>query len=181
MPPVVPPRIPVVLIPAAEPAPPRPLVGRRTLLLVAALLVAVGVAVYVVSLPPAPAAASRPAIEEAFSEVDLGVFSRPLPADVGGLIKEEFVVRVSLVLNPKYGDPARVRPLVERRRSQLRHVVNLEVIHKRTESDLRRPEVLGELRDDIRRRLNRVLGGPRDGQEVIQEVLFPDTNVPPRR
>jgi len=186
MPPAMPPRVPVVLLPSAEAAavaalPRPPLVGRRTLLLVAALLVTVGIAVYFVSRPPAPAAVSRPAIEEAFNEVDLGTFSRPLPADVAGFIKEDFVVRVSLVLNPKYGDPARVRPLVERRRNKLRHVVNLEVIHARTESDLRRPAVLEDLRDDIRNRLNRDLGGSRDGQFVIQEVLFPEAHVPPRR
>lgn len=179
MPPVAPFEAPAEA--AAPPAPRRPRAGRRMVALVAALLLAVGVSVYVASRPPAVPPPPRPAIDEPFNEVDLGVFSRPFTTDVPGLLKENFVLRVTLVLNPGYGDPARVRPLVERRRSQLRHVVNLEVIHARTEAELRRPEVLGDLLIDIRRRLNRALGGPRDGQDVILEVLFPEADVPPRR
>jgi flagellar basal body-associated protein FliL len=149
--------------------------------LVAALLLAVGGAVFWLSRPPAGPAPARPAIEEPFNEVDLGVFSRPFSTDVPGLLKEDFVLRVVLVLNPKYGDPARIRPLVERRRSKLRHAVTVDVIHARPESDLRRPAVLEDLQRDIRRRLNGELGGPRDGQDVILEVLFPEAHVPPRR
>ncbi len=181
MPPVMPPRVPVVLLPPGEPAPapppPRPVLGRRAIVLIAVLLLAVGVSVYWVSRPPAAPPPARPAIEEAFHEVDLGVFSRPFAADAAGLLKEEFVVRVVLVLNPKYGDPARVRPLVERRRNHLRHIVTVDVIHALPEADLIRLE---NLQVDIRNRLNRALGGARDGHEVIQEALFPEAIVPRR-
>jgi hypothetical protein len=179
-------RVPVVLMPspaegAPEAAEARPPLGRRTLIGIAVLLAAVGIGVFLLSRPPASPPPARPAIEEAFHEVDLGSFARPLPADAAGLLQEEFAIRVSLVLNPKYGDPARVRPLVERRKSQLRHVVTVDGIQARSEADLRRPDILKELREDLRQRLNRALGGPRDGQDVIQEVLFPEAHVPPRR
>ena len=179
MPPVLPPRGSIELRGPAPEAPPllppiapRPALGRRAALLVGALLLAVGVAVFFLSRPPSGPAAARPAIEEAFHEVDLGVFSRPFSADAAGMLKEEFVVHVVLVLNPKYGDPAKVRPLVERRRNLLRHEVNLNVIYKKSEADLRRPGVLAELCDDILRLLNATLGA-RNGEPAIQKVLIP--------
>jgi hypothetical protein len=180
MPPVLPSRAPIELRAAAPELPPpvpaaapRPALGRRAALLVGALLLSVGVAVFFLSRPPSSPPAPRPAIEEAFHEVDLGVFSRPFATDAAGLLKEEFVVRVVLVLNPKYGDPAKVRPLVERRRNLLRHVVNLDVIYARPEADLRRANVLEDLSGDILRRLNGKLGS-RNEEPPIQMVLFPD-------
>ncbi len=184
MPPAVSPRVPVGDPPSAEapvPAAPRPLLGRRALVGLAVLLAAVGVAVFLVSRPPGKAAAPRPVLEQGYDEVDLGVFSRALPADVGGLLREEFVVRVILILNPDYGDPVRIRPLVERRRNLLRHLVNVKVIHDRPAAELRRERVFEDLEKDILHLLNGALGGLREGEFVIQKVLFPEATVSLRR
>jgi len=129
---------------------------------------------------PAPSA-PRPAIERRYEQVDLGTFRKELLVDAATLVHEPFEVKVALVLNPEYGDLAVYRPLVEKRRDLLRHIVQTEIVNAKGDGDLRKPTVLETLTVEIRKRLNAELGPSSAGQDMIQKVIFPESKLPVRR
>ena len=88
---------------------------------------------------------------------------------------------MALVLNPEYGDLAVYRPLVEKRRDLLRHIVQTEIVNAKGDGDLRKPTVLETLTVEIRKRLNAELGPSSAGQDMIQKVIFPESKLPVRR
>jgi len=120
-------------------------------------------------------------ILEAYEEISLGPVSRELAADASGLLREEFMIHVALVLNPRRGDLAQVKAQVERRRNLLRDIVSTEIVHSKPEGELRRPGILEALKAEIKARLNAELGGAGGGQDVILKVIFPESKVPARR
>jgi hypothetical protein len=123
----------------------------------------------------------QPRLVEPFVEVPLGRFSRELPPDDRSLARDSFMVDITLRLNPRYAALEESRAVVERRRSLLKDIVWREMIYRLTEGELRQAAVLDTLGERIRRRLNVELGSPRDGQELIEKVLFPDIHLPARR
>ncbi len=129
------------------------------------------------SAPPTPPAAIRGSYEQ----VELGTFRREILVDAASLVRESFEVRVSLLLNPEYGDLSVYRPLVEKRRDLLRHIVWTEIILPKSDFDLRKPSILEALSQEIRARLNAELGSSPAGQELVRKVIFPDSKLPVRR
>lgn len=128
------------------------------------------------ALPPAPAAIRGP-----YEQVELGAFRREILVDASSLVRESFEVRVGLLLNPDYGDLSAYRPLVEKRRDLLRHIVWTEILLAKSDLDLRKPSILESLSQEIRARLNAELGPSPAGQELVRKVIFPDSKLPVRR
>lgn len=166
---------------ASRSAPPAP-AGSGRLVLVAAIILAGVVAGWALSArKPAAPAGPRPAVERRYEQVDLGTFRKELLVDAAALVHEPFEVKVGLVLNPEYGDLAVYRPLVEKRRDLLRHIVQTEIVHPKSDGELRAPTVLDALSTQIRDRLNAELGKSSTGQDMIHKVIFPESKLPPRR
>ncbi len=128
------------------------------------------------ALPSPPAAIRGP-----YEQVELGAFRREILVDASTLVREAFEVKVSLLLNPDYGDLSACRPLVEKRRDLLRHIVWTEIILPKSDFDLRKPTILDGLSQEIRTRLNAELGPSPAGQELVRKVIFPDSKLPVRR
>ena len=120
-------------------------------------------------------------IPDGYEEVDLGQMTRELASDTGGLLREPFMLKVVLILNPKVRDLAALKAQVERRRNLFRDIVWSEIINPKSDADLRKPAVLETLKGEIRQRINQELGGPRDGQDLISRVIFPERKLPDRR
>lgn len=167
---------------ASRTAPPPAPAGAGRLILVVSIILA-GVALgWALSLrkPGAPAS-PRPAIERRYEQVDLGTFRKEILVDAATLVHEPFEVKVGLVLNPEYGDLAVYRPLVEKRRDLLRHIVQTEIVNAKGDGDLRKATVLDTLSLEIRKRLNTEIGPSAAGQDMIQKVIFPESKLPVRR
>ncbi len=123
----------------------------------------------------------KPAIQEAYEETELGQFTRELPPDPSNLVRDQFSVRIVLLLNPNYRNVAELKPLVDKRKNLLKHIVSTEIIHLKTEAELRNPKILDTLGDELRHRLNAEFGDPKNGQEVIHKVIFPESRLPTHR
>jgi flagellar basal body-associated protein FliL len=91
------------------------------------------------------------------------------------------MLKVSVVLNPKVRDLSGLKLQVERRRNLFRDIMWSEIINTKSDTELRKPAVLEEMKTEIRQRLNTELGGTRDGQEPIVRVIFPERKTPERR
>jgi flagellar basal body-associated protein FliL len=126
-------------------------------------------------------AGSGAAIQDGYEEVDLGQMTRELAPEAGGLVRDPFMLKVVLVLNPKARDLGALKAQVERRRNLFRDIVWSEIINPKSDADLRKPAVLETLRNEVRQRLNQELGGARDGQDLIARVIFPERRMPERR
>lgn len=118
---------------------------------------------------------------DGYEEVDLGQVTRELAPEAGGLMRDPFMLRVVVVLNPKSRDPAALKVQVERRRNLFRDIVWSEIINPKSDADLRKPAVLEAMKGEIRSRLNQELDGSKDGQEAIARVIFPERRLPERR
>jgi|SRR5579859_2175118 len=144
--------------------------------------VAVGLVITVVIVLRATASfqdGSGPAsVPDGYDEVDLGPVNRELAPEAGGLVRESFMLKVSVVLNPKVRDLAGLKLQVERRRNLFRDIVWSEIINSKSDAELRKPAVLEAMKAEIRQRLNAELGGTRDTQEPIVRVIFPDRKLP---
>ncbi|HLY09706.1 MAG TPA: flagellar basal body-associated FliL family protein [Planctomycetota bacterium] len=149
------------------------------------LAVAVGLVITIVIVLRATAAfqdSGGPApVHDGYDEVDLGQVNWDLAPEAGGLVREPFMLRVVVVLNPKVRDMAALRQQVERRRNLFRDIVWSEIVNSKSDAELRKPAVLEAMKMEIRQRLNVELGGPKDGQEMIDRVIFPDRKLPERR
>src|SRR5579863_8464662 len=121
------------------------------------------------------------AAPEGYEEVDLGQIARELVPESGGLVRETFMVKVVLVLNPKARDLPGLKAQVERRRNLFRDIVLSEIINPKSDADLRRPAMLETLKTEIRDRLNQELGGAKDDRDRISRVIFPERRLPERR
>jgi flagellar basal body-associated protein FliL len=163
----------------AAPSAARPLFSPAGYAVVGAVMAVTAAVVYFVTAHFRGGGAAP--ILEAYEEISLGPVSRELAADASGLLREEFMIHVALVLNPRRGDLAQVKAQVERRRNLLRDIVSTEIVHARPEGELRRPGILEALKSEIKARLNAELGGAGGGQDVILKVIFPESKVPARR
>ena len=123
----------------------------------------------------------KPVIQEAYEETELGQFSRELSPDPSNLVRDQFSVKIVLLLNPNYKNVAEVKPLVDKRKNLLKHIVSTEIIHPKTEAELRNPGILEALGNELRHRLNAEFGASKDGQEVIHKVIFPESRLPTHR
>jgi hypothetical protein len=118
-------------------------------------------------------------IHEAYEEIDLGQVSRELAQDAN-LVREQFMVRIVLLLNPNYRKLEEMKPQVEKRKNLLKHIVWTEVIYPKSDAELRNPGILEALSNELRQRLNAEFDSSKDGQEVIRKVIFPDSRLPGR-
>ena len=148
-----------------------------------ALAVATAVTVFIVIRATTAFHEAGPATgnHDGYEEVDLGPVTRELAPEPGGLMRDPFMLRVVVVLNPKSGDPGALKVQVERRRNLFRDIVWSEIINPRSDAELRKPAVLEAMKGEIRQRLNQELGGSKDGQEQIVRVIFPERRLPERR
>jgi len=126
-------------------------------------------------------AGQKPAIQEAYEETELGQFTRELSPDPSNLVRDQFSVKIVLLLNPNYKNVSEVKPLVDKRKNLLKHIVSTEIIHPKTEAELRNPGILEALGNELRHRLNAEFGASKDGQEVIHKVIFPESRLPTHR
>ena len=149
------------------------------------LAVAVGLVVTIVIVLRATAAFQDPggpsAAHDGYEEVDLGQVTRDLAPEAGGLMRDPFMLKVVVVLNPKVKDPAALKQQVERRRNLFRDIVWSEIFNPKSDADLRKPAALEALKNEIRQRLNQELGGMKDGQDMIVRVIFPERRLSERR
>lgn len=120
-------------------------------------------------------------VHDGYDEVDLGQVTRELAPEAGALVREPFMLKVGVVLNPNVRDLSGLKLQVERRRNLFRDIVWSEIINPKSDAELRKPAVLEAMKSEIRQRLNTELGGPKDGQEMIVRVIFPDRKLPERR
>ena len=162
-------------------APPTPAGAGRMILVVGIILAGVALGWALSLRKPAGPTSPRPAVERRYEQVDLGTFRREILIDVATLVHEPFEIKAALVLNPEYGDLAVYRPLVEKRRDLLRHIVQTEIVNAKGDGDLRKPTVLETLSVEIRKRLNTELGPSAAGQDMILKVIFPESKLPVRR
>lgn len=125
-------------------------------------------------------AGQNPMIQEAYEEIDLGQVQRELSPDAT-LLREQFMVRVVLLLNPHHRDLAEVKSQVERRRNLLKHIVLTEIIYRKSDAELRSPDILETLGSEMRQRLNAEFNTTRDGQGAIHKVIFPESRLPSHR
>jgi flagellar basal body-associated protein FliL len=151
-----------------------------TLGLVVVGIVTVILVVRATSAFQAPVAPS-PGVHDDYEEVDLGQVTRDMTPEGGGLVRDPFLLKVVVVLNPKVADPAALKQQVERRRNLFRDIIWNEILELKSDADLRRPATLESLRGEIRARLNQELGGLKDGQERILRVIFPERKISERR
>jgi flagellar basal body-associated protein FliL len=165
----------------AAPSAARPLFSPAGYAVVGAVMAVTAAVVYFVTAHFRGGGAAPAPILEAYEEISLGPVSRELGSDASGLLREEFMIHVALVLNPRRGDLAQVKAQVERRRNLLRDIVSTEIVHAKPEGELRRPGILEALKAEIKARLNAELGGAGGGQDVILKVIFPESKVPARR
>jgi flagellar basal body-associated protein FliL len=119
--------------------------------------------------------------QEGYEEVDLGQMTRELAPEDRGFVRDPFMLKVVLVLNPKVRDLAGLKALVEKRKNLYRDIVWSEIFNAKSDADLRKPALVEAMKSEIRQRLNAELGGPKEGQEMISRVLFPDRRPPERR
>jgi flagellar basal body-associated protein FliL len=126
--------------------------------------------------------APKPAIHEEYEEIDLGQVSRELAPVAGDILREQFMVRIYLQLNSHFKDIGEMKSLVEKRKNLLKDIVWSEIIDPKSEAELRSPGILETLRAEIKHRLNSELGSQgKEGEEIIQRVIFPDHRLPNRR
>ena len=147
-------------------------------LVVAALLTAF-VILWIVSSFQSPG--TGPAVQERYQTVDLGQFARELSPEPGALVREPFMLKVFLRLNPEIRDIASLKSQVERRRDFFRFIVFSEIIDKKSDAELRRSGIVDALLTEIKDRLNRELGSSRDGQAPISQVFYSERRLPERR
>jgi flagellar basal body-associated protein FliL len=166
---------------AGAPPAARPLLSPAGYAVVGAVMAVTAAVVYFATAHFRAEGSGPAPLLEAYEEIPLGPVSRELAADPSGLLREEFMVHVVLVLNPRRGNLAEVKAQVERRRNLLRDIVSTEIVHGKAEAELRRPGILEALKAEIKTRLNAELGGAGDGQDVIFKVIFPESKVPARR
>lgn len=122
-----------------------------------------------------------PAVLDSYQQVDLGQFARELSPEPGALIREPFMLKVVLRLNPEVRDLASLKSQMERRRDLFRHIIYNEVLKSKSDAELRKPAVVDLLTTEIKDRINREMGSSRDGQAPITQVLVPDQKLPERR
>ena len=144
-----------------------------------AVLAVVGLATYAAARRPSPSPRAA-SVRDDFRSVDLGPMSRPLAVDAFHLAKETMAFQVMLLLDPEAGDPEALRAYVEKRKPLLRHVVLTEVLHRKTDAELRRPGVYDVLKREIRARVNAELGPSASGREIVARVIFPEIRPPTR-
>ncbi len=167
--------------PTPPPAParqPRSGLGLGAAMAIAGVMVLEGVVVYSATRRLGP---GSPLLAREHVEVELGAFLRELSSsDAVRLTPDVFRIQVILVLSPDAPDITEIKRQVEERKNLLRHVVLTEVIRRKSDLELRQPGVLDTLTHEIRHRLNAELGPLGDGQDVIDRVLFPQSQVPRR-
>jgi len=101
------------------------------------------------------------AIQDGYEEVDLGQMTRELSPESGGLVRDPFMLKVVLVLNPKARDLGALKAQVERRRNLFRDIVWSEIINPKSDADLRKPALLETLKGEIRSGSTRSWGARR--------------------
>ncbi len=149
--------------------------GGRTSGAAAAVLVVVllGALAFFVMLARESAAQRERDLTAAKVVVPLGeAFVRPLGA-------ERFAMRVTLEVNPARTDRDAVRRGIEARRESLRSMVNVEILGRRRDEELRGPAVVETLRLEIRDRVNRELAAAGLGASAVTGILFDGLEVPP--
>lgn len=146
-----------------------------------AALAAVGLATYAAARRPSAVVPGPSPAPDDFRSVDLGPMSRELVVDAFHLAKETLAFQVMLVLNPEGGDLEAMRAFVEKRRPLLRHVVLTEILHRKTDAELRRPGIYDVLKREILERANAELGPSASGRPIVSRVIFPEIRPPSRR
>ena len=122
-----------------------------------------------------------PVTGDTYQQVDLGQFTRELSPDPGALLREPFMIKVVVRLNPEARDLASLKSQVERRRDLFRHLIWSDILNAKNDADLRKPATLDALMSEIKDRINREMGPSREGLVPISQVLFPERRLPDRR
>jgi flagellar basal body-associated protein FliL len=120
-------------------------------------------------------------VGDGYETVDLGTFTRELSAESGGLVRDPFMLKVVVVLNPKVRERGAAKAQVERKRELFRDIVWDQILDSKSDAELRKPAVIETLKTEIRQRINKELGGTKDGEEMISRVIFPERRLPERR
>ncbi len=164
-----------------KPRSPEPLLtpGATAALLAVAILTVV-IVVRATAAFQAPVGPS-PVVHDEYDEVDLGQMTRDLALEGGGLVRDTFMLKIVVVLNPRAAEPAALKQQVERRRNLFRDIIWNEIVNVKSDADLRKPSTLEALRGEIKARLNQELGSMTDGQERIVRVIFPERKLSERR
>lgn len=120
-------------------------------------------------------------LDPVYEEMDLGQFSRELAPDTVTLVRDQFMVKIVLVLNSNYKKLAEMKGLVEKRKNWLKDSIWREILYPKSDADLRKAGILDALAAEIKQNLNAMLGASKEGQEMISRVLIPESRLPARR
>ncbi len=150
-----------------------------------AAMVVEGVAVWFVAgvfaAPPDGAPLVGPTGQK-YVEVDLGQYTRELAtSDALNMTPDRFILKIALVLNPKLGNVTDLERLVGERKNLFKHIISSDILHRMSDAELRKPNVLETLQTEIKKRVNAELPTGQDGLEVVDRVIFPQSELPKRR
>jgi len=157
-------------------APPRRLMSPLGYVVVVAIMGITAGVVYIVTRNFQDTG-QKSVIQEAYEEIDLGQVTRELAPDAN-LVREQFMVKIVLLLNPNNRNLAELKPQVEKRKNLLKHIVLTEIVYRKSDAELKNPEILEMLGNELRQRLNAEFGASKEGQEAIHKVIFPDSRLP---
>ncbi len=123
----------------------------------------------------------KPTLDPMYEEMDLGQFTRELAPDAVNLVREQFMIKIVLVLNSNYKKLAEMKGLIEKRKNLMKDTIWREILYPKSDADLRKATILDSLALEIKQNINAMLGASKEGQEMISSVLIPESRLPARR
>lgn len=170
--------------PAAAPAAaaaPAPAAKKSSMgmVIVAVLLVVVGVGVFlIVKSGGSKSEGTGSMIQQKYAQVNLEQISRELPVGEGAVkVNESFMIEPVLVINPNFENLDEIAKGVDLRKDLLRDRV-IGILYQKTPYYFSQQGVREDLASEIKKQLNQLLGRTKDGQEVIDRVLFTQFRSP---
>jgi len=144
------------------------------------LLLIEGVAVYLIARYWARPGASGVLLHQNYVEVDLGTFNREVPSGAGEVRGiETFSVQIVVLLHPALHNLDELKAEVEARKALLRSRVN-RYLQSQPHAYFRREDLFADLTVALKRELNDELRSTKDGQEVVDRILFSQFRRPER-
>ena len=165
------PEAPATAPPAAA-APHAPLFSPMAIIIVLVLLVVEGAAVFFLAKSFSAPKEEPPKIDTKDVEVELGDFTRVFVTDPTVMTEASIRFEVVLVLNPKFHEAEILKAAVEGKKNRLKDAVN-GILFRKNRDYFYGANLIDELKNEIRDRVNDELGAAKDGHEIVSKVLFP--------
>ncbi len=163
---------------AAAPAG-KPAKSSMGMIIVAVLVLVVGAGVFlIVKSGGSKAEGAGSMIQQKYAQVNLDQISRELPVGEGAVkVNESFMIEPVLVINPNFANLEEIAAGVTLRKDLLRDRV-IGILYQKTPYYFSQQGVREDLAAEIKKQLNQLLGRTKDGQEVIDRILFTQFRSP---